>query len=200
MAIRSRSNSRVSRSCTISRWRRPRKPQRKPKPSAARGLRLVGEGGVVEPELADRGAQILEIGGVDREEAAEDHRLRRPEAGQRLGRRPPVVGDRVADAGVGHLLDRAGEEADLARAELGQSTSFGVKTPTLSTSWAGAGPHHADLHALLEHAVDDAHEHDDAEIGVVPAVDEQRLERRLARRPCGGGSRVTIASSTSVDA
>jgi hypothetical protein len=33
--IRSRSNSRVRRSWMISRWRRPRKPQRKPKPRAA---------------------------------------------------------------------------------------------------------------------------------------------------------------------
>ena len=80
------------------------------------GLGLVGEGGVVEAELADRGAQVLEIGGVDREDAAEDHRLHRPEAGQRLRRRPPVLGDGVADPGVGNFLDRAGEEADLARA------------------------------------------------------------------------------------
>jgi hypothetical protein len=40
--------------------------------------------------------------------------------------------------------------------------------------------------ALLQHAVDDAHQHDDAEIGVVPAVDQHRLERlgrvALARR------------------
>ena len=33
-AIRSRSNSRSRRSWTISMWSRPRKPQRKPKPSA----------------------------------------------------------------------------------------------------------------------------------------------------------------------
>ena len=33
-AIRSRSNSRSSRSWTISMWSSPRKPQRKPKPSA----------------------------------------------------------------------------------------------------------------------------------------------------------------------
>ena len=44
----------------------------------------------------------------------------------------------------------------------------------------GVGAHHADALALLEHAVDDAHQHDDAEIGVVPAVDQQRLERRVA--------------------
>ena len=52
-----------------------------------RGLHLVGEAGVVEAQLAHRGAQVLELGGVDREEAAEHHRLRRLEAGQRLGGR-----------------------------------------------------------------------------------------------------------------
>ncbi len=35
VAIRSRLNSRSNRSRMISRWSRPRKPQRKPKPSAA---------------------------------------------------------------------------------------------------------------------------------------------------------------------
>ena len=44
----------------------------------------------------------------------------------------------------------------------------------------GVGAHHADALALLQDAVDDAHQHDHAEIGVVPAVDQQRLERRVA--------------------
>ena len=57
-----------------------------------RGLHLVGEAGVVQPELADGGAQLLEVGGVDREQAAEHHRLRRVEAGQRA--RPPGGGRR----------------------------------------------------------------------------------------------------------
>ena len=83
-----------------------------------RGLHLVGEAGVVEAQLADGGAQILEVGGVDREQAAEHHRLRRLEAGQRVGGRAAVLGDGVADAGVGHFLDRAGDEAELAGAEL----------------------------------------------------------------------------------
>ena len=42
------------------------------------------------------------------------------------------------------------------------------------------GAHHADALVLAQHAVDDAHEHHDAEIDVVPAVDQQRLERRVA--------------------
>ncbi|MFO1169007.1 MAG: hypothetical protein U1E19_13005 [Rhodoblastus sp.] len=40
------------------------------------------------------------------------------EARQRLGALLLLVGDRVADAGVGHLLDLRGDEADLAGAEL----------------------------------------------------------------------------------
>ena len=51
------------------------------------GLHLVGEARVVEAQPAHRGAQVLELGRVDREEAAEHHRLRGLEARQRLGRR-----------------------------------------------------------------------------------------------------------------
>ena len=51
--------------------------------------------------FADGGAQVLEIGGVDREQAAEDHRLHVLEPLQRLGRRLLLVGDGVADGGVG---------------------------------------------------------------------------------------------------
>src|SRR6185312_8328163 len=83
VVMRSRSYSRVSRSWMISRWRRPRKPQRKPKPSAA---------------LVEGVAELLEIGGVDREEAAEDDRLDGLEAGEGLGRGALGVGDGVADA------------------------------------------------------------------------------------------------------
>ena len=43
-----------------------------------------------------------------------------------------------------------------------------------------AGAHHADAHALLQDAVDDTHEHDHAEIGIVPGIDQQRLQRRRA--------------------
>ncbi len=47
---------------------------------------LEDEGGVVELELAHRRLEVLEVGGVDRIDAAEDHRLDLLEAGQRLGR------------------------------------------------------------------------------------------------------------------
>ena len=85
----------------ISRWSMPRKPQRKPKPRPSLTLRLIGEAGVVEPQLAEGLAQVLEIVVVDRVEAAEDHRLRLLVAGQRprsVGLQG--VGDGVADVDV----------------------------------------------------------------------------------------------------
>ena len=123
-------------------------------------------------------AQILEVGGIDRKQAAEHDRDGGTKAGQRRGDRLLVVGDRVADAGVGHLLDRGGEEADLARAEFVGFDALGGEHADSVHFVGGVGAHHADALALLQHAVDDAEQHDDAEIGVVPAVDQQRLQRR----------------------
>ena len=151
-----------------------------------RGLHLVGEAGVVEAQLAHGGAQFLELGGVDREKAAEDDGLRRLEARQRVRGRALVLGDRVADARVGHFLDRAGEEAELARAELVDGEHLWREDAGALDEVFCVGLHHADGLALLQAPVDDAHQHDDAEIGVVPAIDQHGLERgvdvALARR------------------
>ena len=43
----------------------------------------------------------------------------------------------------------------------------------------GAGLHEADLLTGPDRAIDDTHQNDHAQIGVVPAVDQQRLQRRL---------------------
>jgi hypothetical protein len=48
------------------------------------GLHLEAEAGVVEAQLVEAVAELLEVGGVDREQAAEDHRLDFLEAGQRF--------------------------------------------------------------------------------------------------------------------
>ena len=93
-----------------------------------------------------------------------------------------VLGDGVADAGVGHFLDRGGDEAELAGAELVDGEHLGREHAGALDRIFGAGAHHADGLALLQHAVDDAHQHDDAEIGVVPAIDQHGLQRLGARR------------------
>ena len=154
-----------------------------------RGLHLVGEARVVEAQLAHGGAQILELRGVDREQAAEHHRNGGAETRQCRGCRLAVVRDGVADASVRHLLDGGGEEADLAGAELGGLLQFGREHADAVDVVARMGAHHADALAFLQGAVDDAHQHHHAEIEIVPAVDQQRLEGRaavaLGRRQAG---------------
>ncbi len=98
-------------------WSRPRKPLRKPKPSADEVSGSYVDRRVVEHELAERVLEILVVGGVDREQAGEHHRLDRLEAGQRRGARAVGVGHGVADPGVRDVLDRRGEDADLAGLE-----------------------------------------------------------------------------------
>ncbi len=102
---------------------------------------------------------------------------RRTKSRQRRRHRLLVVGDGVADAGVGHFLDRGGEKADLAGTELVALDALGSEHADAIDLVGGVGAHHADALALLQHAVDDAEQHDDAQIGIVPAVDEECLER-----------------------
>src|SRR3546814_18305114 len=73
---------------------------------------------MVEAELGDGVAELLEIGGVGREEAAEDNRLDQLEARHGVRGGLPHVGDRVPDPGPGDVLYLGGYEADLAGAEL----------------------------------------------------------------------------------
>ncbi len=144
------------------------------------GLGLEMERGVVELQLAERLAQRLELGGIGGEQAAEHHRHRGLEARQHLGRGLAVVGDGVADLAVGDGLDAGDDEADLARAELGHVGRLGREDADLVEVVGCRRRHHADAHALLQHAVLHAHQRDDAEVRVVPAVDQQGLQRRVA--------------------
>src|SRR5688572_17381534 len=112
------------------------------------GLHLEREGRVVEAQLVQRVAQLLELGGVGREQAAEHDRLDLLEAGQRLGRRLAGVGDGVADAGLGDVLDLGGDEADLAGAELRQVLDLRAEHADAVDQVDGAGLHELDLLAL----------------------------------------------------
>ena len=70
------------------------------------------------------------------------------------------------------------------------ATPFGVKTPTRSIACIAPVAIRRIFRPGFEHAVLDPHQGHDAEIGVVPAVDQQRLERRrgIARAAAAGGS------------
>ena len=86
VASRSRSYSRSRRSRTMSMCSSPRKPHAEAEPERVGRLGLPGQRGVVERELLERVAEVGVVVGVDREDAAEDHRLDLAVAGHRLGR------------------------------------------------------------------------------------------------------------------
>ena len=100
--------------------------------------------------------------------------------GSGVGCRVLLVRHGVADARVGDLLDGGGEEADLAGPSSASISCFGPEDADALDLMRGARRHQLDFLALLQRAVDDADQHDHAEIGVVPAVDQQRLEGHIA--------------------
>src|SRR5206468_12798972 len=126
------------------------KPAPEPKAERGRGLHLEAERRVVEAELVEAVAELLEVVRVDREEAAEDHRLDELEAGQSLSGWPAGIGDGVADARLGDFLDLRGDEADLAGAELLQLLDLGAEAADAVDQMRRARGHEADLRALLQ--------------------------------------------------
>src|SRR5277367_3776691 len=114
---------------------------------------------------------------VDSVETGEDHALDVFEAGERFGAGVFYRCDGVADFGVGYVLDRRDEEADLTCSELGKCDRlWGHDTHALDVENLAVG-HDFDLHTLTQFAVDDAGEDDDSSVGIEPAVEDERLER-----------------------
>ena len=170
----------------------PEKAAAEAEAERGRGLHLVGEARIVEAELADRLAQILELARIDRKQAAEHHRLRRLEAGERRRRRGffssvTVSPTRVSATCLIEAVKKPISPGPSAVAHL----LLGAEDADAVDLVGAAGQHQPDALALVQRAVEDAHQHDHAEIGVVPAVDQQRLERRCWRRPWAraGGAR-----------
>jgi hypothetical protein len=86
-------------------------------PERVARLRLVQQGGVVEPQLVQRVAQVGVVVAVHRVQAGEDHRLGGRVAGQRFGRRVGGAGHGVADPGLPDVLDPGDQVADLPRGQ-----------------------------------------------------------------------------------
>ena len=97
------------------------------------GFGFIGEAGIVEMQLAQRVAQILELRRVDREQAAEHHLLRRLEAGQGVGvplRSSVMVSPTWVSA---TCLIWAVMKPTSPGPSLSTGTFLGVKTPICST-------------------------------------------------------------------
>ena len=142
-----------------------------------RRLRLERERGVVELELFERVAQIGVLRAVLGVNAAVDHRTRRAVAGQRLSGGAGRFGHGVAHARVLHVFDARREVAHVAAAELvARVETDGPQVADLQHLVRRAGGHHRHLHAAPERAGHDAHEHDDAAVAVILAVEYERLQ------------------------
>ena len=168
----------------------PQEPAAEAEPQRGRCLRIVVEAGVVQPQPAQAFPQLLEIVGIHRIQAAPYHRHRGLEPGQRLACRRPVVGDRVADRAVGHRLDRSGDEADLAGPQIVRRDHLRTEDAHLLDLMDRAGGHHADALPTLQPPVPHADQDHHAEVLVVPAIDQQRLQRRgaVALAAAAGGA------------
>ena len=147
-------------------------------------LGFVGDRRVVELQLLQALAQVLEVVAVDRVQTAEHHRLRVAVAGQRLGRPVRRGGDGLADAGLGDVLDAGDQVADLAGAELGQRGRHRSASADLDDLVQRAGLHELQPAAAGQPAVHHPHRADHAAVLVELAVEDQRLQRRvgIARR------------------
>ena len=150
-------------------------------------FRLVVQRGVVEAQLGERIAELLEVIRVHRKQPREDARLDLLEPRQRRRGRAVFQGDRVPDRCAVDLLDAGHHEADVAGGELALDHRLGREAPEAIDDVAAAGGHHADLVAAAQRAVDHAHQRHDPDVVVEPGIDDQRLQRRLARRRAARG-------------
>jgi hypothetical protein len=147
---------------------------------SGRRFHLILETGVVEAQFGEAVLEVFELGRIHRVQPAEHDRHTRLETGKRRVAGFAIVGDGVADLAVRHLLDAGDDKAHFARPQRLDIVFLRVKNADLFDLLHCAGRHHADFHAARQYTVDDADENHDAQIGVIPAVDEQRLQRRFA--------------------
>ena len=129
-------------------------------------------------------------------ESGEDHRLDLFESGQRLDSRIIFFGNGVADFCVGDVLDIGNQEADFAGAQFVDLDRLGRQHAERFHVEHASIPHQANLLSFAKCALEHARQHDHAAIGIEPGVENQRLEP-LFGSPLGGGTRLTMASSTS---
>ena len=163
----------------------PEEAAAEPEAERARGLGLVGERRVVEPQPLHRLAQVGELVAVDRIQAAEHHRLGVAVALERLGAGRAAVGDRLADLASPTSLIPAIEVADLARAERRPPASARASgTPISSASWSARAWTKRSRAPLRSTPLMTRTDDDHAAVLVVVRVEDQRLQRRVgvARR------------------
>ena len=165
-------------------------PQKAAPEAEAQGhgaFRLEGQGGVVELKLFQGVPQVGVLAAVLGVNAAVDHGLGGPVAGQRLGGGVFGVGDGVAHLGVLDIFDGGGEIAHLTGLEgVRRLVAQGLEISALQNGILASGGHHAHRLPPADGALLDAEQHHHAYIGVVLTVEDQSLEGGVGVAVGGG--------------
>ena len=148
------------------------------------GLGLIREGGIVQREPLERLAQVLVAVGVDREEAAEHHRLHLAVARESLAGAAGASREGVSNAELRHVLEPGDHVADLARVHSCRRRHLRGEEADLIDLGLGPRLHGPNRLARAEGAVDHPHVGDDPAVLVELRVEDKgaRLGVRGARR------------------
>ncbi len=152
-------------------------------------FRLVLEGGIIELELFQGLAQGIVLVGLDRIQARENLRLDFLEARQGFAGLAVHLGNGVADLGGSQLLDAGNDKTDLTGPQHITLHRLGRKDTNLLAQLHRTGGHEKYFFLGTQFAINNAHQHDHADIIIEPGIDDQCLERRrripLGRRHAG---------------
>ena len=140
---------------------------------------LVLQRRIVELELLERFAQRVVLIGFDGIQAREHLRLHLFEARKRRLCGTRRKRHRIADLRRRELFDARDDEAHLPRRKRFQVLRFRRENADVLDGILGPRGHQLDLVLRPQRTVDDAHEHDDADVIVEPGIDDERLQRRL---------------------
>src|SRR5581483_5010538 len=139
-------------------------------------FRLEEERGVVEAKLLEgftEGGMLVGVHGV---KAGEDHGLDFFKAGERFDGGIGVVGDGIADLGIGDILHVRHEKTDFAGLQFINFDGLGREdADRLDIESAIVRPE-SDPLALAQRAFEDAGEHDHPAVGIEPGIKNQGLK------------------------
>ena len=82
----------------------------------------------------------------------------------------------VADAGITHLFDRSGQKPDLARPQFINHFHLWPENTNAVHMVGAAVGHELNPFTLLQLSIDDPHQHDHPQIGIIPAIHQHCLQ------------------------
>src|SRR6478672_6602605 len=156
-------------------------PAAKTEPERDRAFRLIHERGIIQPQFSDRGFQMFEIGGVDRIDPAEHHRMDFLETRERFGGGMARIGDRVADFHVGGRFDVRDEITDIARVQPRLRIHLGREHADFLDLVTRVVAHQLDGLRMFHFAGNNAHVTDHAAVNIEHRIENQRAQNLVLR-------------------